>query len=138
MPQLTACFYLELLMRIYFFSVDRSHQRVNSIAVRKVNAHQDLEMKTSGQRNLGAMRVKLTKMLSIFTDSLGRQVSRFEPVVGHGCSPKANLIFSSLPGKMPGLKQVKSLQIMRRTQTFKVIRREGATPTNSNRPRLFV
>ena len=59
---MTACFYLELLMRIYFFSVDRSHQRVNSIAVRKVNAHQDLEMKTSGQLNLGAMRVKLTNL----------------------------------------------------------------------------
>ena len=58
MPQLTACFYLELLMRIYFFSDDRSHQRVNSIEVRKVNAHQDLEMKTRGQlRNLGAMDV---------------------------------------------------------------------------------
>ncbi|HOE43779.1 MAG TPA: hypothetical protein PLB25_19440, partial [Rhodoferax sp.] len=82
-------------------------------------------------RNLGAMRIKLTNMLSVFADCLGQQAPRFEPVVGHGCSPKANLIFSSLPGKMPGLKQVKSLQIMRRTQTFKVIRREGATPTNS-------
>ena len=39
------------------------------------------------------MRVKLTNMLSIFADSLGQQASRFEPVVGHGCSPKANLIF---------------------------------------------
>jgi hypothetical protein len=33
--------------------------------------------------------------------------------------------------------QVKSWQIMRRIQTFKVIRREGATPTNSNWHRLF-
>ena len=39
------------------------------------------------------MRIKLTNMLSIFADSLGQQASRFEPVVGHGCSPKANLIF---------------------------------------------
>ena len=39
---------------------------------------------------------------------------------------------------MPGLYHVKSLHIMRSIQTFKVIRREGATPTNSNRRRLFV
>ena len=41
----------------------------------------------------GTMRIKLTNMLSIFADSLGQQASRFESVVGHGCSPKANLIF---------------------------------------------
>ncbi len=45
------------------------------------------------------MRVKLTNMLSIFADSLGQQASRFEPVVGHGCSPKANLIFPACLGK---------------------------------------
>ena len=45
------------------------------------------------QHSLGAMRIKLTNMLSIFADSLGQQASRFEPVLGHGCSPKANLIF---------------------------------------------
>ena len=31
------------------------------------------------------------------------------------------------------LSQVKSLQFMRRIQTFKVIRRDGATPTNSKK-----
>ena len=45
------------------------------------------------------MRIKLTNMLSIFADSLGQQASRFEPVVGHGCSPKANLIFPACLGK---------------------------------------
>ena len=50
-------------------------------------------------RNPGAMRVKLTNMLSVFADSLGQQASRFEPVVGHGCSPKANLIFPACLGK---------------------------------------
>ena len=49
--------------------------------------------------SLGAMRVKLTNMLSIFAESLGQQASRFEPVVGHGCSPKANLIFPACLGK---------------------------------------
>ena len=49
--------------------------------------------------SLGAMRIKLTNMLSIFADSLGQQASRFEPVVGHGCSPKANLIFPACLGK---------------------------------------
>ncbi len=45
------------------------------------------------------MRVKLTNMLSVFADSLGQQASRFEPVVGHGCSPRANLIFPACLGK---------------------------------------
>ena len=45
------------------------------------------------------MRIKLTNMLSIFADSLGQQASRFESVVGHGCSPKANLIFPACLGK---------------------------------------
>ena len=48
---------------------------------------------------LGAIRIKLTNMLSIFADSLGQQASRFEPVEGHGCSPKANLIFPACLGK---------------------------------------
>ena len=36
------------------------------------------------------------------------------------------------------LQQVKSLRIMRRIQMFQVMRREGATPTHSNRHRLSV
>ncbi|HOE42273.1 MAG TPA: hypothetical protein PLB25_11690 [Rhodoferax sp.] len=38
------------------------------------------------------MRIKLTNMLSIFADRLGQPTSGFEPFVGHGCSPQANLI----------------------------------------------
>ena len=48
---------------------------------------------------LGAMRIKLTNMLSIFADSFGQQASRFEAVVGHGCSPAANLIFPACLGR---------------------------------------
>jgi len=40
--------------------------------------------------SLSAMRIKPTNMLSIIADSLGRQTTCFEPVGGHGCSPKAN------------------------------------------------
>ena len=41
---------------------------------------------------LGALRIKLTNMLSIFADSLG-QASNFQSIVINGCSPAANLIF---------------------------------------------
>ena len=47
---------------------------------------------------LGAMRVKLPNMLSIFADSLG-QASNFQSIVINGCSPKANLIFPACLGK---------------------------------------
>ena len=47
---------------------------------------------------LGAMRIKLTNMLSIFVDSLG-QASNFQSVVINGCSPAASLIFLACLGK---------------------------------------
>ena len=47
---------------------------------------------------LGAMRIKLTNMLSIFADSLG-QASNFQSIVINGCSPAANLIFPACLGK---------------------------------------
>ena len=42
--------------------------------------------------SLGAMRIKLTNMLSIFADSLG-QASNLQSIAINGCSPAANLIF---------------------------------------------
>ena len=69
------------------------------------------------------MRVKLTNMLSIFADSLGQQASRFEPDVGHGCSPKANLIFPACLGKCLVTKPDKP--------ELDGLRREGATPTQT-------
>ena len=42
--------------------------------------------------SLGAMRINLANMLSIFANSLGQQASRFEPALGHGCSANVNLI----------------------------------------------
>ena len=51
-------------------------------------------------KHIGAMRVKLTNMLSIFADSLG-QVSNFQSIVINGCSPAANLIFPACLGKCP-------------------------------------
>ena len=47
---------------------------------------------------LGAMRIKLTNMLSIFADSLG-QASNFQSIVSNGGSPAANLIVPACLGK---------------------------------------
>ena len=49
-------------------------------------------------RPLGAIRIKLTNMLSIFADSLD-QASNFQSIVINGCSPVANLIFPACLGK---------------------------------------
>jgi hypothetical protein len=49
-------------------------------------------------REIGALRAKLTNMLSIFADFL-ELASRFQPTLVNGCSPPANLIFPACLGK---------------------------------------
>ncbi len=126
---MTACFHVQVLMSIFFFSFDGVHHLGDSAThpiellatrlgrklllagSRGASSSRLPSRAASGplgrvhplgrvrQRNPGAMGDKLTNMLSIFADSLGQQASRFEPVVGHGCSPKANIIFPACRGK---------------------------------------
>jgi len=53
--------------------------------------------------SLGAMRIKLTNMLSFIATVLGWLASRLEPFVVNGCSPQVNLTFPACLGKCLGV-----------------------------------